>query len=471
MPLRRLLTLVALVIIPSTSAADSVTGTATLREEIAPPPDATFVAVLEDISRADAPSVELGRMEITNAGLPPYGFEIDFDPAAIDARLTYSVRATLSAGDRLLFTTDTVSPVLTRGAPDHVELVLRAVAPATTDAGTELPRIGAHGLRLPASFTGTLPCADCAGVAHHLDLWPDQTYHMRREWQGRAGDIGSNRRDELGRWYADPVRGAIVLYGASEMPIQWEVKSPDRLRLLGMDGAPIVSDLPYDIVSDGTLSETDLDGFFMGGIMRMTGDAATFEECLTGHLYPVAQEGDYPALAAAYLAGRAGPGAALYVHVEGGLLMRRTAEASEQRSLVVNRFLKTHPDMRCERPPTNAALTDTYWRIDSLRGQDVAASANRREPHLILRGDAEQRFAATVGCNQMIGSYAREEDRLTFGRVASTMMACPPPLDALERALSETLSDARGYRISGETLALHDTKGEVIAQLTAVYLR
>jgi hypothetical protein len=105
--------------------------------------------------------------------------------------------------------------------------------------------VGAHGLRLPASFTGTLPCADCEGIRHHLDLWPDQGYHMRREWLGRPAaadaDTTAYRRDELGRWYADPQRNAIILFGASEMPVQWEVKNPDRLRLLDMEGAPIAS--------------------------------------------------------------------------------------------------------------------------------------------------------------------------------------------------------------------------------------
>ena len=36
------------------------------------------------------------------------------------------------------------------------------------------------GLRLPATFTGTLPCADCEGIYHHLDLWPDGVFHECR---------------------------------------------------------------------------------------------------------------------------------------------------------------------------------------------------------------------------------------------------------------------------------------------------
>ncbi len=41
--------------------------------------------------------------------------------------------------------------------------------------------VPAHGLRPPATFRGDLPCADCVGVRHHLNLWPDQIFHLRRE--------------------------------------------------------------------------------------------------------------------------------------------------------------------------------------------------------------------------------------------------------------------------------------------------
>ena len=45
--------------------------------------------------------------------------------------------------------------------------------------------IGAHGLRLPASFIGDLPCADCERLRYRLNLWPDQVFHLRRAWVGK----------------------------------------------------------------------------------------------------------------------------------------------------------------------------------------------------------------------------------------------------------------------------------------------
>lgn len=57
----------------------------------------------------------------------PIPFEIFYDPALIDPRLTYSVSARILRGDKLLFISDTVHPVITRGHPDTVEIVVRPV--------------------------------------------------------------------------------------------------------------------------------------------------------------------------------------------------------------------------------------------------------------------------------------------------------------------------------------------------------
>jgi putative lipoprotein len=54
----------------------TVTGTATYRERIAPPPDAIFEATLEDVSRADTPADVIGRTRLEKPGQPPFQFSI-----------------------------------------------------------------------------------------------------------------------------------------------------------------------------------------------------------------------------------------------------------------------------------------------------------------------------------------------------------------------------------------------------------
>jgi uncharacterized lipoprotein YbaY len=109
-----------------------ITGTATYRERMALPADAVFEATLEDISRADAASRVLGSTRIQSPAAPPIEFRISYDPQQIEATHRYAVRAQILHNDRLMFTTDTVHPVLTQGAPTNVELLLKRAASSDT---------------------------------------------------------------------------------------------------------------------------------------------------------------------------------------------------------------------------------------------------------------------------------------------------------------------------------------------------
>jgi copper homeostasis protein (lipoprotein) len=338
---------------------------------------------------------------------------------------------------------------------------LLALALLANPAAAQEPFIGAHGLGLPATFTGTLPCADCDGITHHLDLFPDQTYQMRREWLGKPE---TGVRDELGRWHADPAREAIVLTGASEAPLFWEVKAPDRVRLMDLEGNPIVSDLPYELTG-GPLSETDL-SLFMGGMVTYMADAAIFEECVTGRTYPVAIEGAWIDLERAYLAEVEG-GTPLYATIEGTISLRPAMEGPDRRTVTVERFVGVFPGQTCERARANAPLVNTYWRIATLAGAEVAPAEGAREPFLVLREDS---FNATVGCNMMRGGYELDGKALTFGPAASTMMACPEPLDGWERALATVLAETRGQAVAADTLVLMGEAGKTLATFRAVYL-
>jgi putative lipoprotein len=112
-------------------ATARVTGTVTYLQRSALPPTATVRVQLADVSRADAPAAVLAEQRIEAQGRQvPFAFELPYDPAAIDARMTYAVQARIEDGSRLLFINDTRYAVITRGAPTHVEMVLRPVGAA-----------------------------------------------------------------------------------------------------------------------------------------------------------------------------------------------------------------------------------------------------------------------------------------------------------------------------------------------------
>jgi putative lipoprotein len=138
-PMRRACGLLGLVVLASGCAANQavpengggrsmaqVTGTVTYRERIALPPTAVVTIKLVDVSRADAPAIVLGEQIIRPGGKQvPFAFSIVYDPAQIQPHLTYAVEARIEDGGRLLFISDRMYPVLTRDAPNHVDMVLR----------------------------------------------------------------------------------------------------------------------------------------------------------------------------------------------------------------------------------------------------------------------------------------------------------------------------------------------------------
>lgn len=458
----------ALAALAGASLADDarVTGTATYLDRALLPPGAVLEVYLEDVSRAGAPAEVIATDRQEALGAPPYPFALAYDPARIDPRFTYAVRARVTLGDRLLMTTDTHVPVITGGAPKEVEVILRRVPAQPEQADRTFT---APGLTLPASFTGTTPMAGGSGRAWHLDLWPDQVFHLLQS----DGDDGTT--SDIGRWSADPARGAIVLRGGREAPAFLEILGNGDLRPMDQHGNRIDSDLPHTLTA-GPLVPAEV-ALFMTGMFRYMADAPVFTECLTGRSHPVAMEGDYLAAERAYTAldGRE-PGAPILAVLEGRLAMRPAMEGPDRTQLVIDRFARFEPGQACGDADAggslhpDAALTDTYWRIRDIAGEAVRPAPNRREPHLILRTGETPDFAATIGCNMMRGRYEADNGSLTFGPAAMTRMGCPPPLAAMEEALAQALPLVARWHIDGGTLDLFDAGGDRLLQAEAVYL-
>lgn len=451
----------------------AIEGTAAYRERIAMPPDAVFEGILEDVTIADAMAREVARTTMAHPPNPPIRFSLTFDPAKIDPRRIYSVRAHILVDGKLWFISDALHPVLTSGAGRKVDIALRMVRrgvreqPQAGGAGKPAPvEVGIFGLQLPATFRGDTPCADCEAIRYHLDLWPDQVFHLRREW------VGKNLfRDEVGKWRIDPPRKALILEGTDKAPLHLEVKGSKRVRLLDVKGLPIESTLPYDLVSDGRLSPTDL-SLALAGEMVYLADAARFTECLTGRSYPVAVEGDFVKMERAYLNDVTGPGARLYVTFEGLITERPRMEegSGTERSVIVRRFISAQPNQECVPPGRNPPVVDTYWRIIGIGGQRVNPVIGRQEPHLLLRSiDRRRMYAATIGCNQLVGAYLLTGESIVFDGVSGTLMTCPPPLNALEKELNEALARTRRWRVKGNTLEFMDETGARTALFEAVH--
>jgi putative lipoprotein len=113
----------------------AVTGNVTLAADA---PDVTFVpssaatlsVTLQDVSVADAPAMVLSSqtIELTDQEFP-IPFDLPYELGSIVENHTYSVAARVEAGGDLLMISDTMTPVITNGAPTSgVDVTLVSIA-------------------------------------------------------------------------------------------------------------------------------------------------------------------------------------------------------------------------------------------------------------------------------------------------------------------------------------------------------
>lgn len=106
-----------------------IEGTVYYRERMMLPPGAEVEVQLQDISRPDALATVMASVLLTPEGGPPYHFAIEYEPARIDSRKRYALRATIAVGGSLMFASNEyIDPfaggpleVLVQRVPEPVE--------------------------------------------------------------------------------------------------------------------------------------------------------------------------------------------------------------------------------------------------------------------------------------------------------------------------------------------------------------
>jgi putative lipoprotein len=108
------------------AAPPRITGTVTYREKVALPPDAIVQVRLDDASQPEMPAKLVAETTVPTAGKQvPISFELPYRAADIVPNRRYVVRAKIVAGGKTLFSSKTPYPVLTRGAPTKLEILVQ----------------------------------------------------------------------------------------------------------------------------------------------------------------------------------------------------------------------------------------------------------------------------------------------------------------------------------------------------------
>lgn len=317
---------------------------------------------------------------------------------------------------------------------------------------------------LPATFTGTLPCADCPGIHHQLTLYPDQVFALRMTYQSRSAVV-----DDVGRWAVSSDRRILMLKGNRAAVMMFRLTSDQTLRLLTMDGEDIGSGRNYDLTRSPAAAVFE-PRLTMTGMYRYMADAGIIIECATGGRVYVAQEGSNAMLESTYVKTVARPGDEVKTVLRGRLVSRRNPDTGAERpSVVVERVIRVVAGETCEAPPLfELPLEGTRWSATQLADKAVAAAGTSRGAFLVFESGG--RVSGSDGCNRVTGSYELADEAVTFSRMAGTRMACKDTGD-VESAFNAALTNAATWRTIGDRLEFFDSGGRRLARFEALPVR
>ncbi|WP_172299982.1 YbaY family lipoprotein [Pseudoruegeria sp. HB172150] len=181
--------------------------TARYLERMALPPDAVLEIDLLDTSRAGAPAIQLSSQRLHIRGVPAT-VDLPYESSLIDQRLTYTVTAAIHSGDQVLFRLTTAIPVITRGGPDSVDIVMQIMAseePPSGITGATWTAYEIGGRMLVAEDPPTMTIAGDGSIAI---------------FGGCNRQIGSVKLEDGGFALASPLAGTMMLCPDNKMKLE-----------------------------------------------------------------------------------------------------------------------------------------------------------------------------------------------------------------------------------------------------------
>jgi putative lipoprotein len=108
---------------------------------------------------------------------------------------------------------------------------------------------------------------------------------------------------------------------------------------------------------------------------------------------------------------------------------------------------------------TDMDLTHTSWRVEDIGGNGIAQNADAT-----LKFDTGGKVSGGTGCNHFTGGALIDGDKLAFKPLATTRMACSPPLQAQEQAFVQAIGNVRSYLVdpAGKLVLLGEDGKEVM---------
>ena len=115
--------------------------------------------------------------------------------------------------------------------------------------------------------------------------------------------------------------------------------------------------------------------------------------------------------------------------------------------------------------PKKDIPVESNWAVDKLyvEGNEISVPEGHN-PYLAFLQDSK--ISGETGCNRFFGDYTAKGKNLTFTNVGSTRMMCPQM--AFENAFIGAINETAQFTLAGDTMALKDNDGNIIALLKKI---
>ena len=112
----------------------------------------------------------------------------------------------------------------------------------------------------------------------------------------------------------------------------------------------------------------------------------------------------------------------------------------------------------CACTAPGASLSGTSWKLVSY-GPAAAQIPAAAGVDTKLTFGTDGKVSGNMGCNSLGGDYSVSADKIVFGPLAATLMACPDPQMTQEGAAFQVLKDTVGFKLAGGTLTITSADG------------
>lgn len=285
------------------------------------------------------------------------------------------------------------------------------------------------------TFSGTLPCADCPGIAYHINLFRDGRFEARQEYLER-----NQVSIVKGIWLLE--KRSLHLVNQQQTLPAFHFVSNNQLAMLDLGGKPISANPQYQLQREAEFKKLDTRQAMLG-LYMLSNNQATFTSCRSGDTLSVANTQHHLPVMRQYQQDERFSGNAVIATLVG-----RRGQDEQAGTLFIDKFEQFWPGAICPDHVQPGKMQGIVWRAEKLTDRYVPQQLNVR-----VIFDQNERLYGFAGCNNFNGNYKQRSNQLTVQPLVSTRKFCADSSD-LEQQFTQSLQSADRAEVNGDKLQL-----------------